>query len=135
MSYKNKICLKNPCTSLSASSAVLAVQGLLRQILQGIPFLGKLDRDRRRGNCKVWERRHWESDIQDIPFLVVWLSRERGVTADRVVKDIPQAARDTFHAHEAEHISQRLRDSRVCLLWLARYSCNLVEINIICCVL
>ena len=83
-----KVCIKSPCTSISASSAVLAVQGLLRQILQGIPFLGKLDRDRR-GNCKVWERRHWESDIQDIPFLVVWLSRERGVTADRVVKDIP----------------------------------------------
>ena len=28
-----KICLKNPCTSISASSAVLVVQGLLRQIL------------------------------------------------------------------------------------------------------
>ena len=27
------ICLKSPCTSISASSAVLAVQGLLRQIL------------------------------------------------------------------------------------------------------
>ena len=28
-----KMCLKIPCTSISASSAVLAVQGLLRQIL------------------------------------------------------------------------------------------------------
>ena len=28
-----KMCLKSPCTSISASSAVLAVQGLLRQIL------------------------------------------------------------------------------------------------------
>ena len=31
LSYK--ICLKSPCTSISASSAVLAVQGLLRHIL------------------------------------------------------------------------------------------------------
>ena len=29
-----KICLKSPCTSISASNAVLAVQGLLRHILQ-----------------------------------------------------------------------------------------------------
>ena len=32
-----KMCLKSPCTPISASSAVLAVQGLLRQIL--IEFL------------------------------------------------------------------------------------------------
>ena len=30
-----KMCLKSPCTSISASNAVLAVQGLLRHILQG----------------------------------------------------------------------------------------------------
>ena len=34
-----KMCLKSPCTSTSASSAVLAVQGLLRQILNSFPFL------------------------------------------------------------------------------------------------
>ena len=33
-----KICLKSPCTSISASSAVLAVQGLLRQSLEDIFF-------------------------------------------------------------------------------------------------
>ena len=36
---RHKMCLKSPCTSTSASSAVLAVQGLLRQILNSFPFL------------------------------------------------------------------------------------------------
>ena len=31
--WQCKICLKSPCTSISASSAVLVVQGLLRHIL------------------------------------------------------------------------------------------------------
>ena len=39
---QSKICLKSPCTSISASSAVLAVQGLLRHILEPLSFFQKM---------------------------------------------------------------------------------------------